>query len=241
MLFRSEFHRVGDTERRAADFRLIAATNLSRRSLQEALLPDFYDRIADFIIEMPALRDCPADLSAIWELTARNTCSEIATTLRNAPGAAAAMTAALSSASGTIVEKLKHLQLDGNWRDLQRLARRLLARSLGEAAVQDVVVARSAVDDELSQLVIQESLAGPARGDGSLLDALPDIESCRAAMLHANATATVVPYNQLTGVWQNRLIEAAVAAVGSERAAAQLLGLPQKTLNNARKRLKNPE
>ncbi len=53
------------------DLRIIFASNKTIRELQQKLLPDFYDRIAQNIIEIPSLRETPEDLpkilESIWE------------------------------------------------------------------------------------------------------------------------------------------------------------------------------
>lgn len=231
-----ELHRVGDTRRRKADFRLVAATNLSESALQKRLLPDFYDRIADFIIEMPALRECPDDIAAIWDLTLRNTCAEVARSLGRIPGLAASLTESFADEGAQPTQQLRTMRLDGNWRDLQRLARRILARSLTDTGQPDRDSLRSTIDAELCQLCRNEA-AVHAQGEAiPLLDALPDAEACLEVMRHAYATGVNVPYERLTRIFETRLVEAAVTAAGSERAAGRLLEIPQKTLNNKRKR-----
>ncbi len=63
----STFYKVGDTTQRTSDVRLIAATN---RDLQEEISEnkfrsDLYYRIAVFSIQLPSLKERPADVAAL--------------------------------------------------------------------------------------------------------------------------------------------------------------------------------
>ncbi|MCS6915413.1 MAG: sigma 54-interacting transcriptional regulator [Myxococcota bacterium] len=61
------FQRLGETKLRQSSFRLVCATNKTLDELRHGLLdPDFYDRIAVFVLAVPPLRDCQEDLPDAW-------------------------------------------------------------------------------------------------------------------------------------------------------------------------------
>lgn len=233
-----QFFRVGGTEPIAADFRLIAATNRSPEQLHESLLDDFRDRITDFTIEVPNLAQCRPDLDGIWALIAQNVAQEVATGLGE-PKHAATLFAGLQPFHDEIVRVLRRSRLPGNWRDLQRLARRLYARGLAPSALVTFHLKPPTVREELDDLVRGdcESERGGRRGD-TLLAELPTLERCTQVAREAESRRAVVPFEQLTDEWERRLIEGAIAVAGSERQAATLLGVQPRTLNHRRQRLK---
>ncbi|MCB0319279.1 MAG: sigma-54-dependent Fis family transcriptional regulator [Bdellovibrionales bacterium] len=59
-----EFSRIGSSDRRYSDFRLIAATNCLKERLlsPDTLRRDFYHRIAHLVIEIPPLRERKEDI-----------------------------------------------------------------------------------------------------------------------------------------------------------------------------------
>ncbi len=61
------FTRVGARIPEKSDFRLITATNLPWRDLQNRLDPDFLDRIGVLVLEVPPLREIRADLPWLWQ------------------------------------------------------------------------------------------------------------------------------------------------------------------------------
>jgi len=63
------YYPIGSTKAYKSDFRLITASNLNYQQLQQKLHPDFFDRIATFIVEIPPLRKCPKDLESRWKKT----------------------------------------------------------------------------------------------------------------------------------------------------------------------------
>ncbi len=85
---------------------LVGASNTTLEELRdECLHPDFYDRIAQLILQVPPLADAPedreADWKAIWkQLQFTETCPQ----------------------SPELLRWLKQLELPGNFRDLQRIA-----------------------------------------------------------------------------------------------------------------------
>jgi transcriptional regulator with AAA-type ATPase domain len=87
--------------------RLIFATNKTVKELRECLLPDFYDRIVQHIIEIPPLRETVQDREEDW----KNIWEQLKFGKKeNAPKEA------------ELLKWLKELKLYGNYRDLQKIA-----------------------------------------------------------------------------------------------------------------------
>lgn len=87
------------------DVRLIFATNKSINELKTILLPDFYDRIAQHVIEIPPLRDTREDIKQDWE--------DIWKQLKFGN---------FDHNDIELINWLKTLPLFGNYRDLQKIA-----------------------------------------------------------------------------------------------------------------------
>jgi len=66
----NKFHirRLGSTVEEAIECRLIFASNKSVSELQKCLLPDFYDRIVQLVIEIPPLRESRKDIYQDWKV-----------------------------------------------------------------------------------------------------------------------------------------------------------------------------
>lgn len=99
------WRRLGETEHQEAQFDLVCASNLPIAELEKTLDPDFFDRIAHLQVELPPLRDCPADLRADWGRVWSET---------GFPGD--------PPWSPTLERALMEARLPRNIRDLQRLA-----------------------------------------------------------------------------------------------------------------------
>jgi transcriptional regulator with PAS, ATPase and Fis domain len=59
--------RLGDNIERKISTTLIFASNISISELHKRLLPDFYDRITQLVIELPSLRETPEDIPDEFE------------------------------------------------------------------------------------------------------------------------------------------------------------------------------
>lgn len=100
--------RVGDNQEiKVKDVRLIFATNKNIQELKELLLPDFYDRIVQHVVEIPPLRETREDIEKDWE--------EVWKYLKfpNNPPV---------PKEKEFINWLKTLPLYGNFRDLQKIA-----------------------------------------------------------------------------------------------------------------------
>jgi DNA-binding NtrC family response regulator len=98
---------------------LITASNLELPELKKRLDPDFFDRIRTLQLRVPALRELPEDLSWLWTST-----FEAALQRSGVPMGSVELEQGYHD---NIVERLKRHPLDGNLRDLLRVANRLIA------------------------------------------------------------------------------------------------------------------
>ncbi len=64
------FRRLGDVENEFTTFRPIFASNLSLVELKKKLLPDFYDRISQLVVQAPSIHDADFDIyeefKSVW-------------------------------------------------------------------------------------------------------------------------------------------------------------------------------
>ena len=103
--------RLGDDKEKKVRAILIFASNRTIDQLRKVLLPDFYDRITQLVIELPPLRktpeDLPEDFRNIWIQMRFQEYYDFDTYVKN---------------DIKFFEWLKKLPLYGNYRDLQRIA-----------------------------------------------------------------------------------------------------------------------
>jgi transcriptional regulator with AAA-type ATPase domain len=105
-LNRLTIRRVGDSkERKVKNVRLIFATNKSVTELRNELLPDFYDRIVQHVVNIPPIRETVEDRLTDWENVWKG--------LKFKGDAPKEL---------ELVKWLKQLPLYGNYRDLQKIA-----------------------------------------------------------------------------------------------------------------------
>lgn len=230
--------RVGGDKPIAAKFRLIAATNQPRNVLREKLTPDFLDRISDLVVELPELRDCREDLGDIWRSVVRRACEEL---VQRDPARAIGNGSGSSRVDGFVAEFHPHharieraisaMRLAGNFRDLERLARRLLVGGLAKGrflSLKDDLV-RSELDRLRNEERIEaEQGVGPA---ASLVDELPTLARCEDYLRDVRDGGTVLPGPAAVDEWERRLLVAAHAVGGSGARAAALLGMNPRTFN----------
>jgi len=88
--------------------KLVFATNHTIEQLKNDLLPDFYDRIVQYVVEIPPLRetkeDLKKDIESVWKYLYPNEES-------------------LIDPSKELLKWVKSLELRGNYRDLQNIVR----------------------------------------------------------------------------------------------------------------------
>lgn len=62
------FRRLGEQKEEISKFTAVFASNLPLEELKKTLLPDFFDRISQLIIELPPLRETPEEIEKDWEM-----------------------------------------------------------------------------------------------------------------------------------------------------------------------------
>lgn len=116
------FQRLGDVTTENSNFRVVAATNRPFAELRNGVLdPDFLDRIAVFVLNVPALRECREDLPDAWRRV-------LSGAIRNAGVSPEGWQTYIEHP--TLLAALADHPLPGNFRDLQRSAYHLLASLL---------------------------------------------------------------------------------------------------------------
>ena len=135
------YFRLGSTTAEKSCFRLISATNLSGEKLHEVLDSDFYDRVGGLQLRVPSLREIPEDLTWLWQTCCATAVQRCGMDARQVPD--------LTQYHSPIVRVLQRRPLDGNLRDLFRIANRLIAFVSESAAVlaeEAVAYATSGLD-----------------------------------------------------------------------------------------------
>ncbi|NUM36438.1 MAG: sigma 54-interacting transcriptional regulator [Candidatus Brocadiae bacterium] len=102
---RFQFRPISSNEEKYTKFLAIFATNLPPIELSKFLLPDFYDRIAQLVIELPPLRETRDDIEMDWK--------KIWHQLRFSKPCPSGQ---------ELFDWLRTLELPGNYRDLQKIA-----------------------------------------------------------------------------------------------------------------------
>jgi transcriptional regulator with AAA-type ATPase domain len=226
------FRRVGGTEQIKARFRLIAATNQDRAQLRESLALDFQDRISDLRIELPDLRECREDLGDIWTSVVVRACEELSERVPDAAkGAARAYAAEFVPHRDRIERALHELRLPGNFRDLERLARRLLVAGMSRS--RQLSIREEYVREELARIRTEEQLDAAPRGSAGmgLADELPTLARCEDYLREQDSAGRVVDGPEMIETWEKRLLIAARNAGGSGRKGAALVRMNGRTFN----------
>ncbi|MBK7214699.1 MAG: sigma 54-interacting transcriptional regulator [Bacteroidales bacterium] len=102
-----KFIRVGGKVNEYAKFTLVVASNKSIDELKYILLPDFYDRVVQYVIRIPSLNETKADRVNDWKANWKHLMFD---ETMNCP------------MGKEFIEWLSNIELPGNWRDLQRIA-----------------------------------------------------------------------------------------------------------------------
>ncbi len=141
------YYPIGSTSPKVANFRIVAATNLSFSKLlsSDRLDLDFFDRISRFVVEFPALRDSPEDLPSIWKTTWQHLTS---------------FDHDLAEITYIKVSPFLHnLPLHGNIRDLERIASLILVGKLRKQS-DDVAIAAAFEEFERFEVMKRVSKSG---------------------------------------------------------------------------------
>jgi len=105
-----EIWKLGSLNPRQIKCNLVFASNKTIPELKECLLPDFYDRIVQHVIEIPPLRETKNDREKDWVSSWEHLFGKVPRVNQEAP------------AEPELIKWLKELPLFGNWRDLEKIA-----------------------------------------------------------------------------------------------------------------------
>jgi transcriptional regulator with PAS, ATPase and Fis domain len=105
--------KFGSNQSTPVKCRLIFATNRNIEDLKKCLLPDFYDRIVQHVVEMPPLRLSPEERENDWKSTWEYLFSEIQSEMPEVP---------TKETDPELIIWLTKQPLNGNWRDLEKIA-----------------------------------------------------------------------------------------------------------------------
>ena len=123
---------MGSNEEKKIRCTIIFATNRTIEELRETyLFEDFFDRITQNIIEMPALRDTPEDRTKDWQSTWKYLKFGEENDAPNDP---------------VFVDWLNGLPLYGNFRDLQKIALYYYSFQKFSTALKEILPAKTAFD-----------------------------------------------------------------------------------------------
>lgn len=231
--------RIGGDKASPSRFRLVAATNQPRNILREKLTPDFLDRVSDLVIELPELHACRDDLGDIWKSVVRRACEELvqrdpvrAIGAGKGAGRVDDLVAEFQPHHVKIEKAITAMHLPGNFRDLEKLARRLLVGGLAKGRF--LSLKDDLVRSELERLRKEERLDGDQHGGPatSLVDELPTVTRCQEYLREVRDAGTVLPGPATVEEWERRLLVAALEVGGSGAKAAELLGMRPRTFTD---------
>lgn len=204
--------RIGDNkvEEKVKNVKLIFATNKSIDELRKVLLPDFYDRIVQYVIAIPPLRETREDIYEDWEKVWEYLKFE------NAPPA---------PKSSQLIAWLKGLPLYGNYRDLQKIAMYYHAfDEFNEEARKKICNNLGVACDALSYTKKQFELyhSPNNKTEDNIISIELDLENCKAKDLQKE-------FHYQLYVWAKKMY-------GKEETIAEKLGVEARTLNNWKNR-----
>jgi DNA-binding NtrC family response regulator len=221
---------------------LIAATNVE--NLETFMRPDFFDRIANALIELPPLRELQADFDSIWATIWKNEVKEYCS---------ADLQEAIMQASKTqtnfhkrIVEAINHEArkssgLPGNWRDLEKLATALIRNLPINAAEQTVANITSILESTLESWKVQlQVLTKNSKADHNFqLDGIVPTATSLAQALKTFTNQTASTKENILDAaakeYKKNLVTACIEHFDTQKKAAEFLGCTEKTIGNTLK------
>jgi DNA-binding NtrC family response regulator len=203
VLENGEYQRVGETQLRMSQARVVAATNRDLRQETRAgrFRVDLYHRLSVFTIQMPPLRDLGEDRMRLFQ---------------HFSAFYAAQAGVAPCSLDTSAQALwNRYAFPGNVRELRNIAIRLVTKhpgmSVGEGALQEELDLGADLAADLPQ----------APG----FDASPEVAAAVLAERHG------IDLNQALRAWERCFVDAAMKlAHGNLSAAARLLGMHRTTL-----------
>ncbi|MEI7614356.1 MAG: sigma-54 dependent transcriptional regulator [Betaproteobacteria bacterium] len=209
VLENGEYQRVGETQKRTSQARIIAATNrdLRKEVKNRNFRADLYHRLSVFSISVPPLRDMGEDKLLLLE----HFCQRYATQSGQPPFTLSAEARALWS----------HYSFPGNVRELRNIVIRLTAKHPGQTV---------ALNDLEAELDLQDE---PAAAPPPTPPLSVDIDAMIADATHRLQQNEPFRLDQLLAETERSYIESALRlAHGNVSQAARLLGINRTTLYN---------
>ena len=195
--------------------------------------------MSDLVIELPDLRDCRDDLGDIWRSVVRRACEELvqrdparALGSGKSAGRVDDLVAEFQPHHAKIEKAITTMRLAGNFRDLEKLARRLLVGGLARGrflSLKDDLVRAELEHLRKEERQDAEQGAGPAT---SLVDELPTVARCEEYLREVREAGTVLRAPDAVEEWERRLLIAALEVGGSGAKAAELLGMRPRTFTD---------
>lgn len=138
------FYPLGADRPEQSNFRLITATNRPLVDLRRRLDDDFYDRIGQFVLRLPPLREIPEEIPWLWPVVRQEA-------LRRA-GARTLFVPLGEDDEHRLVEQLQRHPLPGNIRDLFKVANQLIASRIAVDEATPVLPPDEAIRHALKAL-----------------------------------------------------------------------------------------
>ena len=203
----NSFHirRVGDVkETEVKNVKLVFATNREIEELHEILLPDFYDRVVQYVVRIPSVRETLDDLEDDWKRIFKDLYPKEENI--EAP------------TDREFINWLKSLPLKGNFRDLENIAKDYKIFNEFDKDTQKAIC---------SEMKIPISPFEYAKKCYELYHCEPISAEKIEIELPNNADAKTIER-----AFYKQLDEWARKKYGSRKEAAERLGVSDKTLNN---------
>ncbi|HMV59335.1 MAG TPA: hypothetical protein PKD38_19240, partial [Nitrospira sp.] len=146
------------------------------------------------------MRDCREDLGDIWRSVVINACTEFVERDSARVLGGVEMLCAEFKPHQTDIEKgVRSMQLPGNFRDLEKLARRLLSGGL--ATGRYFSLKKDLVWSELSRLKNEEGESVVVSSMESLIDELPTYSRCLTFLQETRNSGKTFPVNDAVDEW----------------------------------------
>ncbi len=193
-------------EEKVQNVKLVFASNRTIEELREVLLPDFYDRIVQHVIEIPPLRETPEDRETDWQ----DVWKYLFPNEKKCPD------------DKRLLKWLKTLSLEGNYRDLQKIA--IYYKSYSEFEEKNV---RKKICEELG------ANNDPLDYTRKLFEKYhsPKISNDECISIKIKELDEVTAENSITE-FKYQLYQWAINKYKKPKKAAEKLGVEERTLNN---------
>lgn len=200
-----KIRRVGDNEEiEVKNVKLVFATNRTIEELHEILLPDFYDRVVQYVVEIPPVRDTLEDLENDWKSIFKRLYPE-----NNVE----------APIDRELFQWLKTLPLEGNFRDLENIAKDYkIFLDFNESIRREIC----------SEMKIPVSPLDYAKKCYELYHSNPVVSD----KIEVKISDGIVDAGSIEKTFRQELNKWALQKFGSRKKAAKKLSVSEKTLNN---------